>query len=361
MHKKMLYVSEKIKKYTDNKKPLSEKILDSLYAGQCNCAYWHGVFGGLYLPHLRNAVYNSLLKAENLYNKSFLKRSSWSVFDLDCDMENEYLYESKSHNIYVKADSGGSIFEFDILKINHNLLDVLTRRYESYHKRLMDNIAHAVIANDNEQEVRTIHNDEVKVKEAGLDKYLCYDWYRRASLVDHFIEKDTRHDDFAFVRFREKGDFVAGKYKAKISASKLVLERDGRVEGNDVKLSKTITPSPTGYIVNYEIKNNSDKELDLCFVPEQVFAFSSKTGDDLADLREVSLWKRYDDFFKIEVEIKLSEKCDMWVYPVETISNSENGYEKTYQGTSAAPLVKKVLNPGQSFKFGMETVVNMCL
>lgn len=359
MHKKMLYISDKIKKYVENSKPFAEKATDSLYAGQCNCAYWHGVFGGLYLPHLRNAIYNSILKAENFYNKSFLKRSSWSKFDFDCDMEDEYLYESKTQNIYVKADHGGSIFEFDILKINHNLLDVLTRRYESYHKKLRDNIANAVIANDNEQEVHTIHNDEVKVKEAGLDKYLCYDWYRRTSLVDHFIPKDTKYDDFAFVRFQEQGDFVLGKYKAKISSSKLVLERDGNVLGNDVKITKTIVPSASGYSVFYDIKNNGEQVLDTCFAPEQVFAFSSKTGDDNSDLKDVSAWKRYDDFFKIEVEIKLSEKCDMWIYPIETVSNSENGYEKTYQGTVAVPLVKKSLNPGESFKFEMETVVNI--
>ena len=29
-----------------------------LYRGQCNCSYWHGAFGGVYLPHLRNAIYN---------------------------------------------------------------------------------------------------------------------------------------------------------------------------------------------------------------------------------------------------------------------------------------------------------------
>ncbi|MCL1972769.1 MAG: DUF1926 domain-containing protein [Endomicrobia bacterium] len=359
MHKKMLYVSDKIKKYTDNNKPFSEKSLDSLYAGQCNCAYWHGVFGGLYLPHLRNAVYNSLLKAENLYNKSFLKRSSWTSCDFDCDMENEYLYESKTQNIYVKADRGGSIFEFDILKISHNLLDVLTRRYESYHKRLKDNISRAVIASDDDEEVRTIHNDEIKVKEAGLDKYLSYDLYRRASLIDHFIPKETKHEDFTFVRFKENGDFVSGKYEAKISASKLILKRNGKVDGNDICLTKTIIPSVTGYAVHYEIENNSDKEADLCFVPEQVFAFSSRTGDDCADLKEISLWKRYDDYFKIEVEVKLSEKSAAFVYPIETISNSENGYEKTYQGTVFAPLVKKVLKPGESFKFDMETVVNI--
>ena len=36
----------------------------ALYRGQCNCAYWHGVFGGLYMPFLRFAIYEQLLKAE---------------------------------------------------------------------------------------------------------------------------------------------------------------------------------------------------------------------------------------------------------------------------------------------------------
>jgi hypothetical protein len=152
---------------------------------------------------------------------------------------------------------------------------------------------------------------------------------------------------------------VLGKYNAKISGAKLVLERDGKVSGLDVKVTKTITPSSCGYTAAYEVENNSGEGIDLCFVPEQVFAFSSKTGDDSADLKEVSSWKRYDDFFKIEVDIKLSEKCDMWVYPIETVSNSENGFEKTYQGTTAAPQVRKFLNPGESFKFEMETAVNI--
>ncbi|MDR2426690.1 MAG: DUF1926 domain-containing protein [Endomicrobium sp.] len=359
MHKKMLYVSDKIKKYMDNKKPNSEKVLDSLYSGQCNCAYWHGVFGGLYLPHLRNAVYNSLLQAENTYNKSFLKHPSWTVFDFDCDMEDEYLYESKSQNIYVKAGLGGGIFEFDILKINHNLLDVLTRRYESYHKNLRDNIANAVIANDNEQEAHTIHSNEVKVKEAGLDKYLSYDWHRRISLVDHFLAIETKREDFAFVRFQELGDFVLGKYKAKISYPKLILERIGKVSGSDIKLIKTIIPSQCGYSVHYEIINISEWEIDLCFAPEQVFAFSSKTGDDNADLKDISVWKRYDDFFKIEVEITLSQKCDMWIVPIETVSNSESGYEKTYQGSAAVALVRKSLKPEESFNFEIETSVHI--
>src|SRR5262249_46262492 len=37
---------------------------ESLWRGQANDAYWHGVFGGCYLPHLRRAVKSALLDAE---------------------------------------------------------------------------------------------------------------------------------------------------------------------------------------------------------------------------------------------------------------------------------------------------------
>ena len=35
-----------------------------LYRAQCNCCYWHGLFGGLYLNYLRDAVYRHLIEAE---------------------------------------------------------------------------------------------------------------------------------------------------------------------------------------------------------------------------------------------------------------------------------------------------------
>ena len=42
-----------------------EVARQELYRGQCNCPYWHGSFGGLYLPHLRNAIYRGLIAAHN--------------------------------------------------------------------------------------------------------------------------------------------------------------------------------------------------------------------------------------------------------------------------------------------------------
>jgi alpha-amylase len=358
MHKKMLYVSQKVKKYTESKKDASPKAADSLYYGQCNCAYWHGVFGGLYLPHLRNAVYESLLKAENVCNKNLLKQAGWTVADFDADCGNEYLYESKTHNIYVSPSKGGTIFEFDLLKINRNFSDVLTRRYEAYHKVLRDNINNAVVANDNEQEVHTIHGNGVKVKEAGLDKYLCFDSHRKASLADHFIRRGATRDDFAFARYEELGDFVSSPYKPELKGLNLVLEREGKVSGQSVRIKKVIIPAQDGYAAEYEITNLSLQNFEFCFAPEFVFAFSSKTESDGADLKNTKFFKRYDEHLKIELEVKLSENCDAFVYPIETVSNSENGYERTYQGTAFAPLLKSALNENETKEFRIEVKIH---
>jgi len=355
MHKKMLRVSEKISKYVSGKKPLSEKALMGLYAGQCNCAYWHGVFGGLYLPHLRKAVYASLLKAEDIYNKSLLKRAQWTSADFSRAGRDEYLYESKTQNIYVIPSDGGSIFEWDIFKISHNFSDVLTRRYEAYHKKLRDNINNAVVAGDNDVEVRTIHNDAIMVKEPGLDKYLVYDNYRRTSLRDHFVGTDIKFEDFMFARFAEMGDFVSGEYKASVCQASLELERNGKAYGKDIRVKKAITPNPYGYKTEYEIENVSGEALDICFISEQVFAFSSKNGDDTSDAKNVDGWKRYDDYYKAEIELKFSEKCDLFVYPLETVSASDNGYERTYQGTVAAPVIRFHIESKGVVKFSIET------
>ena len=45
---------------------LIDQARAELYRGQCNCGYWHGAFGGAYLPHLRNAVFQHLIAADNL-------------------------------------------------------------------------------------------------------------------------------------------------------------------------------------------------------------------------------------------------------------------------------------------------------
>ena len=58
-HKKMLALSALCRARGDP--PAARRAIGR---AQCNDAYWHGVFGGLYLPHLRDAVWHHLAVAE---------------------------------------------------------------------------------------------------------------------------------------------------------------------------------------------------------------------------------------------------------------------------------------------------------
>ncbi|RKZ32523.1 4-alpha-glucanotransferase, partial [bacterium] len=49
MHKRMIWVSSLLRKYS-KEDHLVSNARRALFKSQCNCAYWHGVFGGLYLP-----------------------------------------------------------------------------------------------------------------------------------------------------------------------------------------------------------------------------------------------------------------------------------------------------------------------
>ena len=68
MYARMLGVSRRLeaaRRNPDADPDYLEIARQELYRGQCNCPYWHGSFGGLYLPHLRNAIYRSLIAAHN--------------------------------------------------------------------------------------------------------------------------------------------------------------------------------------------------------------------------------------------------------------------------------------------------------
>ena len=79
MYSRMMYVSELFQRALAqgcNQQAL-DTAQDHLYQGQCNCSYWHGAFGGIYLPHLRNAVYQHLLAAETLLENAMGRPETW--------------------------------------------------------------------------------------------------------------------------------------------------------------------------------------------------------------------------------------------------------------------------------------------
>ncbi len=123
MHKKMLFLSEKA---TANKKAQA-----LIWRAQCNCAYWHGVFGGLYLGHLRRAIHENLIHAHKILLAENKDKTGYELTDIDKDGHDEIIIHTRSVTIGISPAMGGGIFDISFLPSPYNLTDTLTRRKRS--------------------------------------------------------------------------------------------------------------------------------------------------------------------------------------------------------------------------------------
>ena len=162
---------------------LVEQARKALYRGQCNCSYWHGAFGGVYLPHLRNAVYAQLIAADNLLDRATGRTEPWVTLaadDFNLDGRQEVQLASNRLLALLAPARGGHLYELDVRSICHNLLATLTRRPEAYHRKVL-------AGTEGFNDVAGV-SDKVIFKQSGLDARLQYDAYPRKSLVDHFYD-----------------------------------------------------------------------------------------------------------------------------------------------------------------------------
>lgn len=353
MHKKMLRVSERIaaasaltdtrvrargaaaaKKSAVAGPEALSAAADHLYAAQCNCAYWHGVFGGLYLPHLRKAVYEELLLAEKSIASGGMRISA---ADIDKDGRDEIAAESPSQNLYLSPARGGTLYEWDVFNPAANMLNVLTRRYESYHERIKESVA-SERANHDGDGVSTIHG-VVKMKEKNLERYLNYDWYDRASLLDHFLSPRVSFEDFRRCRFTDDGDFTLESYTAEIAGGRITFKRTGSVRTaagiRKVLVEKTLKPSGTSaeFTAHYKITNLSAEPADITFASEFNLAFFADfPAKEITAVDSLSI---PDKVTGLTFTADISPETDIWLFPIETVSLSEDGFERTLQGGCA--------------------------
>ncbi|MFX1238508.1 MAG: alpha-amylase/4-alpha-glucanotransferase domain-containing protein, partial [Promethearchaeota archaeon] len=191
MHKKMLYVREKlldierkIKKIKDNEliSVLKPKVLESwdeIYKSQCNDCYWHGLFGGVYLQFLRFSVYSHLINAENLIDEMngllVAQKSSYTwleAIDFTKNSKNDVLIESDTLNVYIDLSDGGTIFELDYKPKSYNLLNTLTRWTEAYHEEEKIELGEIYVDRFRRSMLRIrILHDDVSFEQLIADKY----------------------------------------------------------------------------------------------------------------------------------------------------------------------------------------------
>lgn len=368
IHKKMLWVSGKLQKVRKKKDPRVEEAERLLHMAQCNCAYWHGVFGGLYLNHLRTAVYEKLIEAERVMDGLLHKSERWvscETLDFDADGQEEAVIENAHLFLAFSPRDGGTLFEWDYKDKPFNFGNTLTRREEVYHDLLREGRVQVGETGKGDQSIHEL----ARAKEAGLEHYLVYDAYRRVSLRDHFLQETVKPEELWAGTHEELGDFATGNYALETTRNSVTLTRRGTVKAGgefSVQLRKTIRlqPRASSFEIRYEICHHGDVPLHVMFGVEfGVNLLSGSSFDryyrsDDRDLKGAKLGEMgcddglthlalRDDWQRLECGFRFDRPARIYCFAIETVSQSEAGQERVYQGSIVIPCWALTCKPGQ--------------
>lgn len=384
LHKQMLRTSARVAAMPSG--PGRERALDHLYQGQSNDCYWHGLFGGIYISHMRLATLEHLIAAEDLADASAVMGAatprSGRLVDIDVDGVDEVLFESPGQVLGIKLDAGAAIAEWDIRAPRHALAAVMRRRPEAYHERLREAARSGglqVPAGDggpangstgDEAGVESIHGS-VKAREANLDRLLFYDAYERRSALVHLLDAGTGPEQLLEGTAVERADVLDAPYEVvELAPGRLVARRDGTATlgGADqpIRVEKTFRLDGGRLAprlrVSVRLENRSERSLTGRLAVEWNLTFLGGGGNPAAfyeiggqrvahDSRGVqadtSRVASGNSYVGVELRTDISPPADAWWYPVETVSNSEGGFERTYQGSSLVFAWPVHLAPGE--------------
>jgi alpha-amylase len=361
MYCRMREISDRLEELAaDGELPRADLLLEArqeLYRGQCNCPYWHGAFGGLYLPHLRNAIYRHLIAADTAVERARGVEGNWvriETGDFNLDARQEVKLASERLAAYFAPARGGHLYELDVRSTRHNLLATLNRRPEAYHAK--------VVQAANRQEGDHAHavsiHDLIKFKHPDLDKKLQYDVWPRKSLVDHFFRPELDRESFEHGE-GEIGDFLTGVYETTLreasDEAEIRMTRSGRAGQLTVRIEKRIAlAAAAGSLleIHYEL-SELPPGARLGFAVEFNFAGLAAGAEDryfydgdgrqlgqlqesltLADCRRIGV---VDEWIGIDAALDLSRPADIWTFPIQTVSQSEGGFELVHQSSVVLP------------------------
>jgi len=364
MYQRMLCTSRKVHALRAGSR--RRRALVDLWAGECNCPYWHGVFGGIYLPHIRRATFGHLIAADVRAEQN--RRVAGTIADLDGDGAPDVELVSPAMLLAVDPDEGGGVVEWHWREEHINLTNVVSRRPEAYHRQLLEPSPDVTASG-----AETIHTTRVRVKEPGLHRLLVYDRYRHASLLDHFLDPRVTMEAFAGGEYQELGDFVAGSYQPAVSRSRggvaVSLTRDGSVGGEPrlpLRVEKRLALSvrTSTLRVTYRIHNPGDARVTARFGVETAWAVTDPQArlwidDQPAPAREARARPgahgvRLTDWGWRGAVLLRVPAAEVWVFPLETVSNSEAGFERIMQGVVCLCLWQIALDPHHTWEAILE-------
>jgi 4-alpha-glucanotransferase len=366
MQKKTMLVSRKLRdveaKLREDGAPLDglRKAKTDLLAGQANDAYWHGVFGGLYAPHLRTTVWRSLIRAEAFADAAAHKREKFAElrrFDMDADGHEELYLTTERAVILISPNDGGTVEAMDFRPNSVAVINSMMRRPEPYHQKLGQMTASGAVA--------SIH-DQVRAKEPGLEKRLKYDRWPRNSFRLLLFPAQGSVQDYDNLKLNENAEVAGGAYRVKESGAskvRLVAETaDGQWKAEKI-FSFTAKGDVFRMTCDINLKHEGQAVENMMVGIEMVVNLLAPDAADrfveVAGKREPLRWagaapaselKLVDEWQNIRVTLHAENAKDYWVAPIETISESEEGFERVYQGSQVMAVWPAEFQPSKEWK-----------
>ena len=272
---------------------------------QCNDPYWHGVFGGLYLRHLRNAIWHNLAEAEGMLRTG--QALSFETRDVDGDGHDEIMVHSAAFSALIAPHAGGRLLELTDFASRANMADVLTRRRESYHRTVVEG-GHDDASEPTGDGMPSIHDMEEGLK---LDTLPPVDHDVRALGVERVLPACV--DASAY----ESVDYTPVQSWASEALEADVVQGEGHVTVRMTSrgigaLEKCVSFEADGAVSVAYRWDPGAFPPDAYFAPEVSVAFDPG----------LTFEPRPDD---------------VWRYDIVTVSKKESGYEETVQGESVTP------------------------
>ena len=400
LHKQMLRTSAKVRRMADG--PEKTRALEHLYRGQSNDCYWHGLFGGVYIVHMRMATLAELIAAEDLADAELGRAASGERRDYDLDGLDEVLLADEGQSVLVDLAEGAGIGAWDLRASRVALAAVMRRRPEAYHQTLRRHEAEGHPAGGVEDHVdpdrpeagpKTIH-DLVRTKEAGLAQRLVYDWHERRSGLVHLLAGPASAAELSAGRVRELGDFVDRPFEVvELAPGSLHVRRAGHLFVPDgphqLVVDKRInlsgdrgSPSLT---IELELENVSGSRVECTLALESGFnlmggganpaAYYEWAPDEGVDGEVVLVRRPHDgigedtaerlafgnDDAGVRVVVRLDQSARASWFPIETVSNSEAGFERIYPGSALTFQGPVALAPGARASWAIRFEVSQSL
>lgn len=331
--KMMLYLSKLLKERGGElSEEQRETATTALYRSQCNCAYWHGLFGGAYIGHLRDAIWTNLARVQN----ELFPNASIEKLDHDFDQIDEAIFHTAGWHGVVQAGGEGGLTSLCLRQSNVNVINTFGRRIEAYH---MEDGA------QNEDDSLNIHEKAKKVKPEQR-VLVMNDGHPRFCFVDFFSSLPLNQQVTNPEQFPVLYDLTA--FEDQNDAYLIQLES---AKG----LGKTYRITKHEPLISVEYKGAGDPSLsDPLYVelnlnllgehePDRTLLVNGKRYymDHQGREQAVNRLRVRDDLRKFEVEVVFSSPTVVFFYPCVTLSTTEASLSEGYQHTTCLVLPTK--------------------